>query len=146
MSQNHFSLLHQLTTWHYTHFRAAALLLLGAGRRTCSHRSISAGRRAHSSKPAARGDRTGQKDARRAVSISVASQQRFINVGPPHRRTRIYAACVSRPDPVPRRPTDNCDGTFLSAYKTNDRKRSVVKMYQSTDKAANLYSQDLMLI
>ena len=123
MSQNHCSLLHQLTTWHCTHFRAAALLLLSARRRRCSHRSISAGRRAHSSKPAAptRGDRTGQTDARRmhrarytvrAVSISVASQQRFINVGPPHRRTRIYAACMSRPDPVPRRQTDNCDRTF----------------------------------
>jgi len=82
----------------------------------------------------------------RAVSISVASQQRFISAGPPYSRTRIYVACVSRPDPRPAQENGQLWWDILSAYKTNDRKRSVVIMYQTTGKAANLYSQDLMLI
>jgi len=50
-------LLHTLTTWHCPHSPAAA-----AARRQFSNRSISSGRRAHSSKPAAAAGWDGRTD------------------------------------------------------------------------------------
>jgi len=54
--------------WHCPH--PAARLLVTAGPQPCSNRSISPGRRAHSSKPAAAacGGRMGQTDGRPTVA------------------------------------------------------------------------------